>query len=60
MLNFSMINFIKKNWYVIILAILALLWVKDRMESTVSYNANKGVKSGVYSENSMGGWADTL
>ena len=60
MLNFSMINFIKKNWYVIILAILALLWVKGRMELAVSYNANKGVKSGVYSENSIGGMADTL
>lgn len=39
MLHFFMINFLKKNWAVIILLIIALIWVKNTLISTTSYRS---------------------
>ncbi len=45
MLHFFMINFFKKNWAIIILAIIALVWVKDNLFSLVSLGRSKSISN---------------
>jgi len=48
MLNFFMINFLKKNWAVIILAIIALTWIKNSILGSSSLNMLSSNKSSDY------------
>jgi len=52
MLEFFMINFMKKNWAVIILAIIALIWIKNNLLSLTSYRSPN--KNTSYSEMAVG------
>lgn len=50
-----MINFIKKNWAVIILAIIALIWIKNNFLSVASLRGNKSMS---YEQMAVGGYGD--
>jgi len=49
-----MINFLKKNWVVVILSIIALIWIKNYLTSMASYRNPSGNTS--YSEMSAGNY----
>ncbi len=43
-----MINFVKKKWFVIILAVMALLWIKDRISPIYRYGESGVIKNASY------------